>query len=260
MNIHELRTCVVDFFRNQVRQGQLLDWWRDPLLVTADADERFSVLPKIAATNHMLPSELLASCQTVVVFFIPFSNTLSNGNIDGKFPSDGWGLSLSLTNDLIQRTCEFIVDLLDRYGYKSELTPATYNFDPDSLTARWSHKHLAHLCGLGRFGVNAQLITPAGCAGRLGSLVTEAPLGNHPLVEDKELCLTKVGQECLECMHTCPVKAITLNGIDRHRCNKRLQINRKRFAARPDMREDIEVCAKCVSGMPCDLQAPVIPQ
>lgn len=260
MNIHELRTCVVDDCRNQVRQRQLPDWWRDPLLVTADADERFNVLPKVAATNHMLPSELLASCQTVVVFFIPFSDTLSNGNIDGKFPSDGWGISLSLTNDLIQHASEFIKDLLDQHGFKSKLTPATYNFDPDSLTARWSHKHLGHLCGLGRFGVNAQLITPAGCAGRLGSLVTEAPLGNHPLVEDKELCLHKAGQDCLKCMHTCPVKAITLDGIDRHRCNQRLQINLKRFAAMPDMRDDMEVCAKCVSGMPCDLQAPAIPQ
>ena len=112
MNIHELRTCVVDYCRNQIRQGQLPDWWRDPLLVTADADERFNVLPKVAATNHMLPSELLASCRTVVVFFIPFSKTLANGNIDGKFPSDGWGLSLSLTNDLIQHTSEFIAQSL----------------------------------------------------------------------------------------------------------------------------------------------------
>jgi epoxyqueuosine reductase QueG len=191
-----------------------------------------------------------------VVFFIPFSATLSNGNIGGKFPSDGWGLSLSLTNDLLQSTSEFIRRRLKRCGFRSALTPATYSFDPASLTARWSHKHLAHLCGLGRFGVNAQLITPAGCAGRLGSLVTEAPLGNHPLVEAKALCLHKAGQDCLKCLQTCPVNAISLEGIDRHRCDQRLQLNRKRFAARPDMRDDIEVCAKCVSGMPCDLRAP----
>jgi epoxyqueuosine reductase QueG len=256
MNIHELRTGVADYCREQIRQRQLPDWWRDPLLATAEADDRFDVLSQIAASNHMRPAELMNACRTVVVFFIPFSATLSNGNIEGKFPSDGWGLSLSLTNDLIERISEFIRHRLEQDGYQSELTPATYNFDPDSLSARWSHKHLAHLCGLGRFGTNAQLITPAGCAGRLGSLVTEAPLGNHPLVEAKALCLHKVGQDCLKCLQTWPVQAITLHGIDRHRCNQRLQINRKRFAAKPDMREDIEVCAKCVSGMPCDLQAP----
>ncbi len=257
MDIHQLRHSIVEFCRRQIRQSNLPDWWRSPLLVSANADQRFNVLPKIAAGNHMLPDDLLPSCRTVVVFFIPFSDNLSNGNIDGKFPSDQWGLSLSLTNDLIQLTSEFISHRLEQCGYKSALTPATYNFDPVSLTARWSHKHLAHFSGLGRFGVNAQLITPAGCAGRLGSLVTEAPLGDHPLVEDKALCLHKAGQDCLKCLHRCPVKAIGLNGIDRRRCNQRLQINRKRFAAKPNMRDDIEVCAKCVSGMPCDLQAPL---
>lgn len=257
MQVNELREQLTGFIRSHIGQQQLPDWWRDPLLATADADERFDVLPRIAATNHMLPHEMLASCRTVLVFFIPFREALSNGNIDGKFPSDGWGLSLALTNDLLQHISEFIRDRLAQLGYQSELTPATYNFDPDSLTARWSHKHLAHLAGLGRFGLNAQLITPAGCAGRLSSLVTEAPLGNHPLVEEPELCLHKSGNNCQKCMHTCPVKAVTLKGIDRHRCNQRLQINRKRFAARPDMRDDIEVCAKCVSGMPCSLNSPL---
>ena len=256
MNIQELRKCAADYCRALIRQRQLPNWWKDPLLAAAPVDARFNVLPRIAAADHMLPNELLASCQTVLVFFIPFADSLSNGNIEGKFPSNDWGLSLSLTNDLIHRTSAFISRLLDQSGFKSAFTPATYDFHPESLTARWSHKHLAHLCGLGRFGVNAQLITPAGCAGRLGSLVTEARLGNHPLTADKALCLHKAGQECLACLQRCPVQAITLNGIDRQRCNRRLQVNRKRFAAKPGMRDDIEVCAKCVSGMPCDLQAP----
>jgi epoxyqueuosine reductase QueG len=111
---------------------------------------------------------------------------------------------------------------------------------------------------LGRFGINAQLITPSGCAGRLGSLVTEAQLEDNPLIEEKELRLYKAGNECLKCMKTCPVYAITLKGIERRRCDKRIQVNRKRFAAGPDMADDIEVCAKCVAGMPCSLQSPLI--
>lgn len=257
MNINELRACVTEFFHKQILQQQLPNWWRDPLLVTAEADERFDSLPRIAASNHMLPRELLESCRTVVVFFIPFAGELSNGNIDGKFPSDGWGLSLSLTNDLIQRISEFIQDHFAQFGYKSEPTPATYNFDPDSLTARWSHKHLAYIAGLGRFGINAQMITPAGCSGRLGSLVTDADLGNNPLVTVEHLCLHKAGQDCAECIKNCPVKAVSFEGIDRHRCNQRLQVNLKRFAAMPDMRDDMEVCAKCVAGMPCSLTSPV---
>ncbi|MCF6248021.1 MAG: hypothetical protein L3J69_11755 [Desulfobacula sp.] len=179
------------------------------MLATAKADERFSILPEIAAKNHMLPTDLLGSCRTVVVFFIPFTPELANGNIEGKFASDEWGQSLVLTNNLIQDISEFIRGYFAEYGYRSVLTPATYNFFPESLTARWSHKHLAYLCGLGRFGMNAQMITPAGSAGRLGSLVTQAVLGDNPLVTVNELCLNKAGKDCLKCMDKCPVKAVT---------------------------------------------------
>ena len=259
MDIDELRTRVNTFFRSQDIVTDRPGWWRTPLLVTAGADQRFDILPRIAADTHWLPRDLLASCRTVVVFFIPFSDRLSDGNINGKFASDDWGRSLSLTNTLIQSVSEFIRDEFLGRGYASALTPATYNFDPVSLTARWSHKHLAHLSGLGRFGMNAQLITPLGCAGRIGSLVTEAPMGDHPLVTEKELCLHKAGRDCRECIRSCPVQAVTRSGIDRHRCNARLQVNRKRFAARPGMADDIEVCAKCVAGMPCSLTSPVPP-
>ncbi len=257
MEINTLRELVTGFCQKRIKQKQLPRWWRDPILVTAKADERFSILPKIAASNHYLPKDLLGSCRTVVVFFIPFTPELANGNIEGKFPSNEWGQSLSFTNNLIQDISEFIQDYFAGYGYRSELTPATYNFDPESLTARWSHKHLAHISGLGRFGMNAQMITPLGSAGRLGSLVTQAKMGNNPLVTVNELCLNKAGHDCLKCMHNCPVQAVTLKGIDRHRCNRRLQANRKKFAAKPNMSDDIEVCAKCVSGMPCSLKSPL---
>jgi epoxyqueuosine reductase QueG len=257
MNVSELRKRVTDFCHKRIQQKQLPNWWRDPLLVTSKADGRFDVLPEIAAENHMLPSDLLETCKTVVVFFIPFSAEVADGNAAGKFASEDWGLSLALTNELIQDISEFIRDYFATYGYKSALTPATYNFDPETLTARWSHKHLAHIAGLGRFGINAQLITPSGCAGRLGSLVTEAELGDNPLVDEKELCLYKTGNECLSCMRSCPVQAVALKGIDRYRCAQRIEVNRKRFAAKDEFADDVEVCAKCIAGMPCSLHSPL---
>ncbi len=257
MDIETLRRLVVDYYRNQIKKKRLPSWWRNPILATAEANERFSVLTEIAADNHMLPQDLLPACKTVVVFFIPFSPEITTGNIEGKFASDEWGRSLSLTNALIQDISEFIKDYFIKNGYHSELTPATYNFDPESLTARWSHKHLAHIAGLGRFGINAQMITLSGCSGRLGSLVTEAELGNNPLVSVEHLCLHKAGHECLKCINSCPVKAVSPKGIDRHRCNQRLQVNLKRFAAKPNMSDDMEVCAKCVAGLPCSLTSPI---
>lgn len=257
LNIENLRSKVIHFHRNNIKVKQLPEWWREPILATAKADERFDILPEIAADIHMLPSNMLPSCKTIIVFFIPFTSEITNGNIVGKFASENWGRSLSVTNDLIQNISEFIKEYLLKKGYNSELTPATYNFDHASLASRWSHKHLAHITGLGRLGINAQMITPKGCSGRLGSLLTEADFGDNPLVRVEHLCRHKIGQNCLRCISSCPVKAISLEGIDRQRCNQRLQVNRKRFATRPDMSDDIEVCAKCVAGMPCSLTSPV---
>lgn len=256
MEIQDLRDKVTTYTRNRITEQGLPRWWRAPLLTTATADQRFSILPDIASPAHMLPRDLMPGCRTVVVFFLPFVPALSNGNEPGKFPSRDWGRSLDLTNALIGDISKFIRSVFQGRGYASKLTPATYNFDAVTLTARWSHKHLAHICGLGRFGLNAQMITPSGCAGRLGSMVTDAPMGDHPLVTEPELCLYRAGKGCRQCEQRCPVGAVTPDGIDRHRCNTRLQIIRKQFAEQPDMGNDIEVCAKCVAGMPCSLSAP----
>ena len=62
----------IDFLRKKVadwvvayptRQG-VTDWWRAPLLVSAKIDERFEVLPQIAAPDHFLPDVLLETART----------------------------------------------------------------------------------------------------------------------------------------------------------------------------------------------------
>lgn len=174
--------------------------WRPPLLATAGVDERFNILPRIAAPDHSLPKDMLPTGKSVVVFFVPFIKKLALENHEGKIPCRNWGLAYEATNVLINSLCKKIKDFLEAAGYDSALVPATHNFDPVKLMARWSHKHIGYIAGLGRFGVNAQFITPSGCAGRLGSLVTEADLGDNPLVSEKELCLHKNGYKCLSCV------------------------------------------------------------
>jgi epoxyqueuosine reductase len=171
-------------------------WWRRPLVASAPIDERFDQLTDIAYHEHLNPRDLLPTARSVVVFFLPFKSALVKENRKGKRPCRNWGLAYVQTNDLIGRLAETMGDLLEDRGFRSGLTPATHNFNEVALMARWSHKHLGYLAGLGRFGVHRMLITPAGCAGRLGSLVTEAELGNHPVIETEEACLLKAGQEC----------------------------------------------------------------
>ena len=158
---------------------------------------------------------------------------------------------------MIKSLCEQIRIFLERAGHASALIPVTHNLDPDKLMARWSHKHLGYIAGLGRFGVNAQLITPSGCAGRLGSLVTDADLGDTPLVTRDELCLHKNGQKCLVCVKRCPVGAVSeITGIDRKKCWTRLKSNRRETKELAGLGQTTTVCGKCQVLLPCSLKIP----
>ncbi len=253
MNIDEIRQPFKRYVKDYPKKFNETDWWREPLMATGRVDERFEMLPRIAAENHWLPKDIMPTARTVIVFFFPFKEELVKENHPGKYPCPNWGIAYEVTNELIERSCEFLQNILESKGYKCVLTPAT---DEENLSARWSHKHLGYLCDLGRFGINAQLITPSGCAGRMGSLVTDADIGDNPLVSKKELCLHKVGEKCLQCVARCPVKAVSVEkGIDRPRCNNRLSFNWHN-RIKLGIGERSHGCAKCQVNLPCSLSDP----
>jgi len=233
-------------------------WWQRPLMVSASIDQRFDQLPTIVYNEHRHPRALLPSAGSVVVFFIPFKKNLAKENREGDRPCRNWGHAYVQTNDLIGRLTGALGDLLAQHGFKSRLTAATHNFDEIALMSRWSHKHLGYLAGLGRFGVHHMLITPAGCTGRLGSLVTEAELGDNPLIETGETCLLKAGQKCGKCIESCPVQAIKEDDFDRRLCWDRLNENRRSLSYFSDLPETTHVCGKCAAIMPCSFKNPVV--
>lgn len=254
MDIDRIRQIAKDICSNQ--DSPYGNMWREPLVASATIDERFEILPRIASPKHDLPHDLLPTGRTVLIFFVPFQPEIVESNIPSKHPSRRWAVGKTETNALIKKIGEAIESSLSESGFASYVTPPTYNYDQVNLMAQWSHKHLGYIAGLGRFGINAQLITPAGCAGRMGSLVTEADLGNHPLVHEAELCLEKRGLACSRCIKNCPVGAVSMSGIDRTQCNQRLQAMKKRLSQQEDSYDRGDVCAKCVAGMPCSLCAP----
>ncbi len=111
--------------------------------------------------------------------------------------------------------------------------------------------------GLGRFGVHHMMITPVGCTGCLGSLVSEAELGDHPLIETQEACLFKAGKEGGQCIKVCPVEALSEEGFARRHCWDRLTENRRTLDCFADLPESTHGCAKCAAWMPCSFKNPV---
>ncbi len=257
VTVESLRGFAGHFVETERQRRGIDGWWQRPLLVSGSVDQRFDQLPEIAYHEHIYPRDLLPNAGSLVVFFVPFTKSLVKGNRPGDRPCRDWGVAYVQTNDLIDRLSRALSDLLAKDGFKSALTPATHNFDEAVLMARWSHKHLGYLAGLGRFGVHHMLITPAGCAGRLGSFVTEAELGDHPLMETEEACLLKAGQKCSQCIDVCPVQALSEADFDRQRCWDRLNNNRDSLNYFSDLPKTTHVCGKCAAIMPCSFKNPV---
>ncbi len=253
-----LRQMITEYVRHCPEKLRVKNFWRPPLVATATVDDRFDILPRIASPDHALPLDLLPDGKTVIVFFVPFDQALAKENHPGDTPCRNWGIAYQATNAMINSLCAYLKDFLEEAGHTVALIPATHNFDHKKLMARWSHKHLGYIAGLGRFGVNAQLITPSGCTGRIGSLVTSADTGDSPLVEEKELCLHKNGHDCLLCVKRCPVGAVSeKTGINRPKCWARLKENIHSLAAMEGMEPSTHVCGKCQVLLPCSLEAPI---
>ena len=64
---------------------------------------------------------------------------------------------------------------------------------------------------------------------------------------EEELCLNLKDGKCLFCINNCPTKALTLEGIDRHRCHDHILEVRKEFSLRDCL--DVMYAVNVLSGL-----------
>jgi epoxyqueuosine reductase QueG len=186
---------------------------------------------------------------------LPFSKEVVESNIPGEESSREWDISSIETNSLINDLNIFIFEKISHKGHTSSLLPATYNYDGEKLISDWSHRHVAYISGIGKFGLHNMLITKNGCCGRLGSIVTDLELIPSARTEE-EYCLYKHNGTCKKCVKRCVNNAFTAhNGklfCDRKKCNE--QIYDKIVPEYPIGLGD--TCGKCMCNVPCSLMKP----
>jgi epoxyqueuosine reductase len=231
------------------------DYWRDPLVAAADAaDPLFASLRQIVDPSHALPTDLLPDARSVVVFFLPFQDWLGKENAEtGEMAARSWAQAYVTTNLLIRAINLELLKTIESRGHQAFPTPATHNFDEQKLVSGWSHKHLAYIAGLGTFGSNHWLITPSGCCGRLGSLVTSMELPVTPRIT-RELCLVKAGRKCHACVARCRYGALHPSHFDRHLCYNQCLKNDAHHNNLPL----VDVCGKCGCEVPCSYSIPAV--
>jgi epoxyqueuosine reductase len=237
-----IRTLVSD----RVAAAGTITQYRGPLVAFARAaDPRFDELPRLIP-GHLHPRDLLPTARSVCAFFLPFDAQIVASNREGEPASEQWVRAYVETNALLADLCATLAGELGKRGVQTAWEPPTHNFDPVRLVSAWSHKSVAAIAGLGQFGHHHMLITEAGCAGRLGSVVLDAEMhtaDEAPPEGKEELCTYDQG--CRACIRRCPVGALSEEGLDRTRCYAQCLANDARW---PEWTAD--VCGKCATG-PC---------
>ena len=195
---------------------------------------------------------LLPGARSVIAYFVPFTRALARSNREGYYASPEWARAYVETNRLIEQLNAHLAGILEAEGHTCALVPATHNFDPRSLRSNWSHRHAAYIAGLGGFGLHTLLITASGCCGRIGSLLTTAPLPPSPRPQ-REACLHRHDGSCRACVERCVSGALQTEAFDRQRCYALLLENQRRH----ERLGVADACGKCVCAVPCAHTDPV---
>ena len=248
----EIKKSIENFIKEYNIKKEIKTKWREPVIAFANAkDPIFLDLKKIVDENHKLPIELLKEAKMVITYFIPFNDKVVVNNSTGKIASKDWAIAIIGTNKLILDLNRFLSNILKEKSFDSVEIPPTHNFEKKKLVSYWSHKHVAYIAGLGKFGLHKMLITENGCCGRLGSLITSAKITATKRSKE-EYCLFFHNQSCKQCIIKCAFNALAIDSFDRHKCYNICLNNGKRYS----MLGLSDICGKCACGVPCSIKNP----
>ena len=218
------------------------EWYREPLTGFVAADNpKFSELESIIGNPMVLPTDILPEARSVIVYFLPYSTEVGKVIHGESCIYREWSEYYTVTNRLLTEISAAVASFLAEKGCKTSEIPPTDNYDGETLTARWSHKSVAVMAGLGSFGLNHLLVTKYGTAGRMNSLITSAKIEPSKYT-GHQYCLYYQSGKCRVCLERCPTGAISEHGIDRFRCNAYLDGK--------CVHDSRQGCAMCSSG-PC---------
>lgn len=226
----------------------------EPLVGIADAaDPLFTEMtkPSVIGPHFMRPEEWLPGAKSVISIFMPYTDTIKKANAAacGNDLCPEWFHGRIEGHAFLLEAAEYIKRLLTDQGYNAMLPSCDPRFTKDEFegTSNWSERHIAYICGLGTFGLAKGLITSAGTAGRVISIVTDARL---PVTPREYNDIYEYCNFCGACISRCPAGAISLeNGKEKLPCEA---IVHKAHAEYPGYYG----CGKCQTGVPCESKIP----
>jgi len=276
--IEAVAAWMSDRANNAISPGSSEPAFETPLFgVASGADPLFYWLKEdIGADFYWTPleawkeafphDEVSASELSVIAWVLPqTARTRAAHRKAREMPSIEWSMARHFGEMVNENLRRFVVTLLAERGAQA-LAPTLLSgwgraVSPKyGFASRWSERHAAYVCGLGTFGLSDGLITAAGKAVRVGSVVARMELAPtpRPYSNHNEWCLHFAGTPCKGCIKRCPAGAITEQGHDKEKCKAYIRGTTAPFVEREQLGFSVNSCGLCQTGVPCEAKAPAI--
>ena len=242
-----------------------------PLLGFASAEDPLFTetfrQPGVVHPDYRTPTEWLPGAQTVLSFFLPFTEEVRRSNrlrTDEPYQpglhqtaSAAWMHARIEGQLFMNAISDYLRDLLREEGFGA-VAPTTSG-ELKMLTpyiSDWSERHAAYAAGLGTFSLTKGLITEKGVAGRFGSVITTAEFVPTPRPYSDPFAYCTM---CGACRARCPANAIDpargcALGKDQPTCEAYVSSG-KTPPHGPNQRVRYG-CGKCQVGVPCERGIP----
>jgi len=262
---------------NAIEPGSPLPAFATPLVgFAAGEDELFNFIKAdIGAEFYWTPAEAFslafpgetvrAEELSIIAWVLPQTEHTRLAHRKAEsMPSVEWSKARHYGEKVNEKLRLHVVDLLLADGYQAfapTLLPhwARALSDKYGYASSWSERHTAHVCGLGTFGVSDGLITPAGKAIRVGSVIVRKRFVPTPrtYTAHNEWCLFHSTGKCLICAKRCPAGAISKTGHDKVKCKEYIRNVTAVHVEQEQLGFKVNSCGLCQTKVPCEAKNPV---
>ena len=220
----------------------------------------------LEAFRHAFPDAHNVSAGELFVFvwILPQTRAAKRDNRREKtYPAERWARSRFFGESKINEGLRiFLVAELAQQGIQAVAPQMLPQWDRHTserygFASSWSERHAAYAAGLGTFGLCDGLITQAGKAVRVGSIVMRhaLPVSERPYTYHREYCLYFQDGSCAACAKRCPVGSVLAGGRDKMACRRHLQECCAPYVEH-SWRFKGYGCGLCQTGVPCESGIP----
>ena len=248
--------------------------WAEPLVGFVRGDDPlYERYKEVVGPYHWTPLEVFgltfpesrvqAQELTVISWVLPQTQvTKADNRQETVYPAERWARSRIFGEAFNNLLRDRLTEALNNAGYQAvaPFRSPLFTSKPSErfvFSSTWSERHAAYAAGLGTFGLCDGLITPAGKAMRVGSVVAhiEIPPTPRPYTDHHAYCLFYSQGICGKCIDRCPVGAISEAGHDKLKCRSHLHPTTSDWV-KSQYGFDGYGCGLCQTAVPCESKIP----